>query len=62
MSYMRITWFNTLYKRETSCNVFGDINFGMNGGAFGATFKSGGRGYFVHAEYIIKIEHVEVDN
>jgi len=61
MAHMRIIYYSTLYHRESVKNVFGDINFGMNGGAFGATFKSGGNEYFIEAKNIIKIEEVKED-
>lgn len=49
---MKITYFNTLYKRNSTINVFGDITF-VNGRV---EFASCGHSYSIEMEYIIKIE------
>ena len=49
---MRITYFNTLHKRAETMFVCDEIKF-KDGKAH---FHSGGHGYEIAAEYIIKIE------
>ena len=55
MYAMRIRYYHTLYKREATMNVFGDIKFEDGR----AVFKSGGHGYAIEMEYIIRIEPIE---
>lgn len=57
VEYMKITYYNTLYKREVKLFVAGKVEF-KNGEAH---FSSGGHGYAVPLEYVRKIELEEED-
>lgn len=50
---MKITYFHTLYKRNVTCNVAGNIEF-KDGYA---NFAAGGHRYSVGIEYIVAIEN-----
>lgn len=52
---MKITYFDTLYKREATLNVFGTIDF-EDGYVY---FASCGHKHCVRIQYIIKIETIE---
>lgn len=54
MYWMRIVYFDTLYSRESSMNVFGEINF-ENGEV---KFASGGHKYAIPVEQMIRIEKI----
>ena len=49
---MKITYFHTLYKKEVTANVCGEIEFKDRM----AWFSSGGHYYAVEVKYIRKIE------
>ena len=51
---MKITYFNTLYGKNTEINVFGSIYFDQAG----AHFSSGGLKRCIEAKYIVKIEPI----
>lgn len=55
MYKMKITFWHTLYKRECTYNVCGNITF-KDGRA---VFNSGGHGVAIESEYIISIEPLE---
>ena len=50
--YMRITYWDTLYQREASMMVCGEIKFDQDG----ARFASMGHRRMIPIKYIIKIE------
>ena len=52
---MRVIYFHTLYKREVSDIVAGDIKFDDDG----VTYSAGGHRYHIEYRYIRKIELVE---
>ena len=54
-----ITYYNTLHDRNESMNVFGGIRFEKGYAGMFALFASGGRGYAIPAEHIVKIEAKE---
>lgn len=51
--YTKLTYFDTLYKREATMIICGDIDFVTNPGMI--TFKSMGRGYAISVENVISI-------
>lgn len=51
---MKIVYFDTLYNRESSFNVFGDIEF-KDGSVH---FASAGRRYAIPTEQIVRIENI----
>ena len=52
--YMKITYYHTLYKKDVTAIVCGSIEFHYTDHAY-ITFKSGGHGYLVDAQYIKSI-------
>lgn len=56
--YTKITFYHTLYKKDITMIATGTIQFRYTNHTY-ATFKSGGRGYIVDAQYIKKIELME---
>lgn len=52
---MKITYFDTLYKREATLNVFGAIEF-KDGYAY---FSSMGHRHCIGIQHIIKLEEIK---
>ena len=55
---IKITYLHTLYNREVTQNVFGDIKFIIDNSRPHVLFYSGGHGYRIACEYVRKIEEV----
>lgn len=55
-AHMKITYFSTLYKRNVTAIVFGEIKFTMDGHI---QFYSMGHGYELRLNQVKKIELIE---
>ena len=58
---VKITYYYTLYKREITRIVAGDIAFKTTESNSYVIFHSGGHGYQIETKYIRKIEPLEMD-